>query len=147
MCSCSTLVHGWATGKYGLTRPSRPRLEGRHHLPPYSVLCAWPRFSTQMAFCLGTLNGNFEIPKLGPLWLWGCIPLGANLQLRWSLKQSCSLCWELFNGMLHTTCTQGNRGDFWLLVVGSQITFPSPSFGHNLCLKCPNGSCEPTLDI
>jgi hypothetical protein len=23
----------------------------------------------------------------------------------------------------------------------------SPSFGHNSCLKCPNGSCEPTLDI
>ncbi len=22
-----------------------------------------------------------------------------------------------------------------------------PSFGHNLCFKCPNGSCEPILDI
>ncbi len=24
---------------------------------------------------------------------------------------------------------------------------PGPSFGHNLCVKCPNGSCEPILDI
>jgi hypothetical protein len=22
-----------------------------------------------------------------------------------------------------------------------------PSFGHNLCVKCPNGSCKPILDI
>ncbi len=24
---------------------------------------------------------------------------------------------------------------------------PSLSFGHNLCFRCPNGQCEPTLDI
>ncbi len=24
---------------------------------------------------------------------------------------------------------------------------PNLSFGHNLCFKCPNGSCEPILDI
>jgi hypothetical protein len=23
----------------------------------------------------------------------------------------------------------------------------NPSFGHNLCFKCPNGSCEPILNI
>jgi hypothetical protein len=28
----------------------------------------------------------------------------------------------------------------------ANLTF-GPSFGHNLCLKCPNGSCEPILDI
>ncbi len=34
-------------------------------------------------------------------------------------------------------------------MVGSQtvnLTF-SPSFGHNFCFKCPNGSCEPILNI
>jgi hypothetical protein len=24
---------------------------------------------------------------------------------------------------------------------------PDPSYGHNLCFKCPNGSCEPILNI
>ncbi len=24
---------------------------------------------------------------------------------------------------------------------------PGPSFGHNLCFKCPNGSCEPISNI
>jgi hypothetical protein len=48
-----------------------------------------------------------------------------------------------------TTCTQGNRVDSQLLVVGSQIANLTPdlSFGHNLCFRCPNESCEPILDI
>jgi hypothetical protein len=51
--------------------------------------------------------------------------------------------------MWHATCTQVNQGDSWLLMVGSQIDSltPSLSFGHNLCFKCPNGSCENILDI
>ncbi len=51
--------------------------------------------------------------------------------------------------MLHVTWMQGNWGDSWLLVVGSQIVnlILDPSFSHNLCLKCPNGSCEPILNI
>jgi len=51
--------------------------------------------------------------------------------------------------MLHTTFMRGNKGDSWLLMVGSQIAnlILGPSFGHNLCVKCPNGSCEPILNI
>jgi len=51
--------------------------------------------------------------------------------------------------MLHATCTQGNRVDSWLLVVGRQIPNLTldPSFGHNLCFRCLNGSCKPILDI
>jgi hypothetical protein len=34
-------------------------------------------------------------------------------------------------------------------MVGSQIAnlIPNLSFGHNLCLKCPNGSCKLIFDI
>ncbi len=34
-------------------------------------------------------------------------------------------------------------------MVGNQIAnlTPSPFFGNNLCFKCPNGSCEPILNI
>jgi len=73
--------------------------------------------------------------------LWRRITLCENLQLRWGLKQSYSPHWELSNDMLHITWTQGNWGDSQLLVVGSQIAnlIPDPSFGHNLCFKCPNG--------
>jgi len=41
------------------------------------------------------------------------------------------------------------RGDSQLLVVGSQIDnlILDLSFGHNLCFECPNGSCDPILDI
>jgi len=51
--------------------------------------------------------------------------------------------------MSHATYTRGNRGDSQLLVVGSQIANLTPdlSFGHNLCFRCPNGSCKPILEI
>jgi hypothetical protein len=85
-----------------------------------------------------------KFPKLGLSQLWRPINLLVDLWLKWGLKKSCSPCWELFNGMLHDTCTQGIQGDFWILVVGSQIAnlTPGPSFGHKLCFRCPNGSCE-----
>ncbi len=45
--------------------------------------------------------------------------------------------------------TQVNQRDSGLLVVKNQIgnLTLGPSFGHNLCFKYPNGSCEPILDI
>jgi len=51
--------------------------------------------------------------------------------------------------MLHATCTRGNQGYSRLLVVKNQLAnlTSGPSFSHNLCVKCPNGSCEPILDI
>jgi len=51
--------------------------------------------------------------------------------------------------MLHTTYMQGNRGDSWVLMVKSQIAnlISGPFFDHNLCVKCPNESCEPILNI
>jgi hypothetical protein len=69
--------------------------------------------------------------------------------LRWGLKQNCSPCQKLFNSMWHTTCTQGNQGDFWLLMVENQIgnLTLDPSFDHNLCFRYPNGSYEAISDI
>jgi hypothetical protein len=93
--------------------------------------------------------GVLKFPKLGLPWLWGHMILCVNLWLKWSLKQNCSPCWELSNRMSQYTYKQGNQGDSWLLMVGSQIASltPNPHFGHNLCFKCPSGSCEPILDI
>jgi len=47
--------------------------------------------------------------------------------------------------MSHITCTQGNQGNYQLLMVRSQIVslIPDLSFGHNLCFKCPNGDASP----
>jgi len=51
--------------------------------------------------------------------------------------------------MSHSTCTQGNRNNSLFLMVRNQIFYLTPGlfFGHNLYFKCPNGSCEPILDI
>ncbi len=89
------------------------------------------------------------VPKLGLLRLWGPITLYADLWLIWGLNQSCSLHQKISNCMSHVTCTQGNRGNSRLLMVKNQIVnlTPSPSFDHNLCLRCRNGSCKPISDI
>jgi len=105
--------------------------------------------NTQMSFCQDFQMGVPKFPKLWLLQLWRPITLCAKLWLRWNLKKSCSPCQELSNSMWHTTYTQGNQDDSWLLVVGSQIgnlTFGLFS-GHNLCFKSSNGSCEPILNI
>jgi hypothetical protein len=93
--------------------------------------------------------GVLKLPKLKVPRLWNPITLQADLRLKCGLKQSCSSRRDLSNGMWHATCTQGKRGDFWLLMVGSQTSnlTLSLSFGHNLCFKCPNEQCELILDI
>jgi hypothetical protein len=87
--------------------------------------------------------------QLRLLRLWGRITSCADLRSQWGLKQSCSPRQELSNFMSHVACTYGNWVDSWLLVVGSQTAnlTPGHSFGHNLCFRCPNGRCEPILDI
>ncbi len=111
---------------------------------PYSILCASPRGPHPNGFL-----SLPKFPKLGFPQLCRAITLCVDLWSRWSLKQSCNPCRELSNSMSHTTYTQGNQVDSWLLVVGSQTTNLAPglSFGHNLCLWCLNGSREPILDI
>ncbi len=85
-----------------------------------------------------------KFPQLRLPWLWGPITLRANLRLKWGLKKSFSPYREFSNSISHTTYTQGNWDDSRLLMVESQI---DNSFDHNLCFKCPNGSCEPILNI
>jgi hypothetical protein len=91
--------------------------------------------------------------QLGLPRLWGRITSCADLRSQCGLKQSCSSRRELSNGMWHVVCSQVFWVDSWLLVVGSQnyqtlgSSTPGPSFGHNLCFRCPNEQCEPILDI
>jgi len=92
------------------------------------------------------------VPKLSQFrlpGLWVFITSHSNLRLGRGLKQSCSSLRELSNGVSHSTCTHGDRVYSRLLVVGSQTDnlTPNPSFDHNSCCRCPNGSYEPILDI
>jgi hypothetical protein len=81
----------------------QPKLEGSHHLPSYSILCAWPW--DQHPNVILSQDSQVKFPKLGLLQLWRPINLCANLRLRWGLKQSCRPYWDLSNDMWHATCT------------------------------------------
>jgi hypothetical protein len=143
------LEHFWCTNKpwaYTDSQDSpQPGLGGSHHLPLYSIIYVWP-WGLHPNVILSRLVTLFEIGTSGTLEAHNFC---ANIQLRWGPKKSYSPCWELSNDMWNVTCTQVNQGDFWLLMIGSQIgnlTFGF-SFGHNLCFKCSNGMYEPILDI
>jgi hypothetical protein len=104
----------------------------------------------QMVFL--SRDSRVGVPKsrhLGLLQFWSPITLRAYLGSRCDLKQSCSSYQELSNGMSHALCSQVSWVDSRLFLVGNQTgsLTPGPSFGHNLCFKCPNEQCELILDI
>jgi hypothetical protein len=138
-------VHGRATGKHKFTRLPIAQIRGSHHLPPYSILYAWPQDQhPNVILSRDSKMGVSKFPKLGLPQLWRPITLCADLRLRRGLKQSYSPHQELFNDMWHITCTQGNQGDSQLLMVKNHDNLIlSPSFGHNLCFKYPNGHANP----
>jgi hypothetical protein len=138
------------TGNSGFTTLTTARTQGSHHLPPYIILCASPRHPHPNGFL--SRDSQWGVPKLsrfGLSQLCGTITLCSDLWLGRGPKQSYSSRRELSNGVLHFTYTHRGRVDSWLLVVKSQTAKLTPdlSFCHNLCCRCPNGSCEPIFDI
>jgi len=100
-------------------------------------------------FVLGFPSGSPEIPTTGTPMTLGAHNFVCKPLIEMRSKASYSSCRKLSNNMLHFTCTQGNRGDSWLLVVGSQFDnlIIGPSFGLNFFFRWPNGLCKPILDI
>jgi hypothetical protein len=128
----------------------RPELEGSHHLPPYSILCSSPlHLHPNGSFSRDSQSGVPKLSRFGLSRLWTLITPRPELGLGRGLNQSCSSPQKLSNCVLHLTCTHRNCVDSQLLVVGSQIASLTPdlSFDHNLCCKCPNGSCKAILEI
>ncbi len=148
------LEHFWCTDEPRANMDSQnspwPGLRGSHHLPLYNILSAWP-WGKHPNVILSQYSqvGVPKFPKLGLLQLWMPIIYSTYFWSKLGFKKSIRPRQDLSNDMCHTTCMQGNQGDFWFLVVESQINnlTPNLSFGHNLCFRYPNGSCEPILKI
>ncbi len=141
---------GQATGNLDSLDSPRPRLGGSHHLPPCSILCSstWD-LHPNGSFSRDSQSGVPKLSRFGLPRLWMLITPRPKLGSGQGLNQSCSFPRELSNGVSHFTCTHQNWVDSRLLVVGSQTANLTPglSFDHNLCCRCPNGSCKAILDI
>jgi len=144
-------MHSWNTFD-AWTNHEQTRTHKTHHSLDLGEATTFPLivYSIHGQHPNGTLSKDSQVgvpkfSKLGLSQFWRPITLCTDLKLRWGLKQSCSPCWDLFNGIYYATWTQGNQGNSWLLVVGSQIgnLILGPSFGHNLCFKYQNGWYEP----
>jgi hypothetical protein len=65
----------------------------------------------------------------------------SNFWSGWGLKQSCSSCQKLSNGVSHPICTHRSWADSRLFLV------PAFLFAITCVIDVQNGSCEPILDI
>jgi hypothetical protein len=143
-------VLGRATSNTDTQDSPWPGLEGSHHLPPYSILCVWPRNVHPNGFSFPRLpSGSLEIPLAGTLATLEPHNFVIRPRIEMRLKKSCSSRRELSNGMSHALCRQVIRVDSQLFLVGRQTNSltPGPYFGYNLCFRCSNEQCEPILDI
>jgi hypothetical protein len=141
-------VLGRATGNSDTQDSPRPKLWGSHHLPPYSILCSSPRRPHPNDFLSWDSQvGVLKFQQLGLPQLRRRITSSIDLRSQWGLKQSCSPSREL-PMVCRILDTHWGRVDSRLLVVGSQTVNLTIglSFCHNLCWRCPNGSCKPIFD-
>jgi hypothetical protein len=141
-------VLGRATSNTNTQDSPRPGLGGSHH--PYSILCSSRRrWHPNDYFSQDSQVGVPKLFRVGVPELWTPISPDCKVRSRRGLKQSCSSRRELSNAVLQIQIGHREEVDSRLLVVGSQTInlTPGPSFGHNLCLRCPNEQCEPILDI
>jgi hypothetical protein len=137
-------------GDSGLTRLTTTQTWGK---PPPSPIQYYLRLSTALhpngILSRDSQGGVLKLSCFGLLPLCGVITFCSDVGLGWGLKQTCNSRPKLFNGVSHSTCTHRGRVDSRLLAVESQIgnLIPDLFSHHNLCYRCPNGSCEPILDI
>ncbi len=118
--------------------------------PPSPILCVSPpHLHLNGTFSQDSQNGVPKLSWFGLPGLWVFITSRSDLRLGQGLKKTCIPPRKLSNVVLHSTCTNQDWVDSWLLMVGSQIANLTPglSFDHNLCCICPNGSCKAILDI
>ncbi len=110
------------------TSHGRLRTHKIHHGPNSREATTFPHilYSTplregyiQMAFCLRTPKVP-KLPKSKLSQFCGAITSCSDLRSGRSLKQSCSSSREIFNGVLHVTCTHKSQVDSQHFVVGSQ---------------------------
>jgi hypothetical protein len=149
-------MHGWSifdtwtnhSHTWTHTIHHSPNLEETTTLPLIVFSVMSHRGYIKFSFCLGTPNlGVAKFSKLEFPTFWKTISSCANLWLKWGLKKICSQV--LSNNMLHAASMHVFQGDYWFLMVMSQIDTLTIglSFGYNLCFKYSNGSYEPILKI
>ncbi len=132
---------GQATGNMDTQDSPRPGLGGNHHLPPYNILCnSRQRLHSNGYF---SRDSQVEVSKLS--WvrvseLWMPISPDCRIRSQRGLKTSCSSRQELSKAVLHFQIGHREEVNSRLLMVESQTASltPDPSFGHNLCFRCPN---------
>jgi hypothetical protein len=142
------LMHSWSTfgartshGQHGHTRLTTARTWGNPPPSPfYNILCSSTRrLHPNGSFSRDSWDGVPKLPRVRVPDLWELITPDCKFWSRRGLHQSCSSRRELSNAVLHSQIGHREEVNSRLLMVGSQTASltPGPSFGHNLCFRCP----------
>ncbi len=139
-------MHRQAMGKHEFTKVTMTRTWGNHHLPPYSILYAWPKSMHPNAIL--SRNSQVGSPEIFEIETFATLKAHNFLSepsIEASSKATLQPSSRPFQRYVVNHLHIRNQGDSILLVVGSKIDnlIPNPSFGHNLYFKHLNGSCEP----
>jgi hypothetical protein len=108
-----------------------------HHLPPYNIFYA-SRWGLHLNGFLSWDSPSIKVWTLATLWDYNST-LRPLMRTRYEAKLYILL--RVFQWYVAHHLHVGGWVDSRLFVVGSQ------TFCHNLCCRCPNGSCEPIWDI
>ncbi len=115
------LMHSWST--FGAwTNHGHTQTHKTHHGPNLKEATNLPLI---IFFVIN--HGGYIL-----LTLWRAITSYINLWLKWGVKQNCSSRRELSNNMWHTTYTCVFQGNFWLLMVESQIYTLIPDLSFDI---------------
>jgi hypothetical protein len=87
---------------------------------------------------------GLQFPKWEFTWKWECSFSHTFLHSQPLGSMKCDSWASLLAHTLASPCLAHKPK---AKVAIANLTYGPPSFGHNLCFKCPNGSCEPTLEI
>ncbi len=113
MRNWSTLVHKQTTGKHELTRLTTAQTWGKP--PPFPlkyILCMAMGLAPKCHFVPGLSFGGPKNHTVGTLTTLGAHNFAHRPPIEMRSKAKLYPLSRSFNGMLHTTFTQGNQGDF-----------------------------------
>jgi hypothetical protein len=145
------LMLGQATGNLDSFDSPRPRFEGSHHLPPYSILCNSPlRLHPNGIFSRGSQSGVPKLSRFALSGIWASITFFLRPLIKMRSETILYLPLRAFQRhvALHLqTSRSGRFPTFSGPESNCASLIPGFSFAHNLGYICPNGSCEDIFDI
>ncbi len=145
-------MHSWSTfgatthhGQLKHTRLTTTQTWGKPSPSPLQyTLWLSMGATSKWLFVLRLPSGSPEIPAVGTFVTLGAHNLACKLSIAMRSEAKLQPSLRAFQQYVTHYLHARKSGQFFTFCAGLTFDF---SFGHNLCFRCPNGQCEPNLNI